>query len=69
MFNAEIQAGRQKRRENEFGEMSPVEFADTTWVKSIVQITLSCSLSEINLFLHFMQNSRWPPKEVGKRDW
>ena len=68
MFYAEIKDGRQMRRENEFGEKSPVEFADTTWVKSFVQITPSCSLSEINLFLRFyaeiqdIRQKRWENK-------
>ena len=34
-FNAEIQDGRQKWRENDFYEKSPVDFEDTLWVKKL----------------------------------
>ena len=53
-FNAEIQDGRQKWQENDFCEKSPVDFADTLWVKNFIKIDLSRSVSEINVFLHFM---------------
>ena len=38
-----------------FCEKSPVESADTLWVKNFVVITLSRSVSEINAFLRFTQ--------------
>ena len=47
-FYAEIQDGRQKWRENDFWEKSPVESTNTLWVKNFVKIALSCSVSEIN---------------------
>ena len=43
-FNAEIQDGRQKWRENDVYEKLPVDSADTLWVKIFVEIALSCSV-------------------------
>ena len=54
-FYAEIQDGRQKWRENDFCEKSPVDSANTLWVKHFVEIALSRSVSEINAFLHFQR--------------
>ena len=59
MFNAEIQDGCQKWRENDFWEKSPVDSVDTVWVKSF-EIALSHSVLAIQ-----RRNSRWPPKVVG----
>ena len=50
MFYAEIQDGRQKWREKDFCEKSPVDFGDTLWVKNFVEISVSCSVSEICIF-------------------
>ena len=52
-FNAEIQDGHQKWRENYFCEKLPVDSADALWVKILVEIALSHSISEINAFLCF----------------
>ena len=41
---------------------SPVDSADTLWVKSFVKIALSCSVSEINMFLHFTQKFKIPAR-------
>ena len=65
-FTADIQDGCQKWRENNFGEKLPVDSADTLWVKNFVEITLSCSVSEINAFLHFMQKFKMADKSDGK---
>ena len=35
---------------------SPVQSADTLWVKNFVEIALSRTIYEINAFLHFTQN-------------
>ena len=66
-FKAEIQDGCQKWREYNFWEKSPVESADTLWVKNFVEITQSCSISKINAFLGLCRNSRWPPEVAEKR--
>ena len=52
-FNAEIQDGRQKWRENDFCENWPVGCENTLQVKNFVEIALSRSVSEINAFLRF----------------
>ena len=54
-FNAEIQDGRQKWRENNFCKKLPVDSGDTLWVKIFVEIALSRSVSEINAFLRFQR--------------
>ena len=50
VFKAEIQDGRQKCWKNDFCEKSPVDSANTLWVKNFVEIALSRSVSEINVF-------------------
>ena len=64
-FYAEIQDDR-KKRENNFCEKSPVDSADTLRVKNFVEIALSCSISEINTFLHFTQKFKMATKSGGK---
>ena len=54
-FNAENQDGHQKWWENYFYKKSPVDSADTLWVKKFVEIALSRSGSEINMFLRLTQ--------------
>ena len=66
VFNAEIQDDRQKWRENNFCEKSPVDSTDTLRLKNFVEIALSRTVSEINAFLRLRRNSRWPPKVAGK---
>ena len=51
-FYAEIQDGYQKWRESDFSEKSPVDYADTLWVKNFVKNTLSYTVSGINALLH-----------------
>ena len=65
-FYAEIQDGRQKWRENDFCEKSTVDSADTLWVKNIVKIALSRSVSEINPFLHLRQKFKMAAKSGRK---
>ena len=50
-FNAENQDGHKKWRENDFREKLPVDSEDTLLVKNFVEIALSCSVSEINVFM------------------
>ena len=64
---AEIQNGHQKWRENDFWEKSTVDTADNLWVKSFMEIALSCSISEINRFLHFTQKFKMATKSGGKK--
>ena len=66
MFNAEIQEGRQKWRENEFCEMSPIDPADILRVKNFVEITLSHSVSDINRFLCLTQKFKMASKSGRK---
>ena len=54
-FYAEIQDGHKKWRENDFWEKSTVDPADSLWVKYFVEIALSHTVSEINVFLCFTQ--------------
>ena len=65
MFNTEIQDGCQKWLENNFCKMSPVDSADTLWVKNFVQIAPSRSVIEINVFLLLTQKF----KMAAKNDW
>ena len=65
-FYAETQDGHQKWREDELWEKLPADSADTLWVKNFVAITVSCNVSEINLFLHFTQKFKMAAKNGGK---
>ena len=62
LFKTEIQDGRQKWRENNFWEKSPVDSADTLWIENFVEIALFRSISEINSFLRFMQKFKMATK-------
>ena len=63
---AEIQDGHQKWRENNFGEKSPVDSADTLRSKISCK-SLSHTVSQINEFFYVLRrNSRWPPTLAGK---
>ena len=66
VFNAEIQDGCQKWRENNFCEKSPVDSADTLRVKNFVEIALSHSIIEINMFWHLRQKFKMAAKSGGK---
>ena len=50
-FKKVIQYGRRKWQENDFWEKPPVYSADTLRVKNFVEIALSRSVCEINVFL------------------
>ena len=65
-FNAEIQDGRQKRRENDFCEKLTVDFVDTLQAKTFVEITLHHSVSEINAFLCLTQKFKMAAKNDRK---
>ena len=45
-----------------FCEKSPVDSADTLWVKIFVEIALSRSISKINALLHFTQKFKMAAK-------
>ena len=64
--NAEIQEGRQKWRENEFCEMSPIDSGDILRVKNFIEIALSRSVSYINGFLRLTQKFKMAPKSGRK---
>ena len=66
LFYTEIQDGREKWRESDFREMSPVDSADNLQVKHFVEIALSRTVSEINAFLHFIQKFKMAAKNCGK---
>ena len=51
---------------NDFLEKSPVDSADNLRVKNFVEIALSCSISEINRFLHFTQKFKMAAKSDRK---
>ena len=65
-FYAKIQNGHQKWRENDFWEKSPVDSADKLWIKNFVEIASSCSISEMNMFLCFIQKFKMATKSGGK---
>ena len=68
VFNAKNEDGRQKWRENNFGEKLPVDCGtvDTLWVKIFVEIALSHSVSEINTLLDLAQTFKMAAKSGGK---
>ena len=68
-FNAEIQDGRQEWRENDFCEKSPVDSANTLRVKSFVEIALSHTVSEINVFMCFTQKFKMAAKNGKENDF
>ena len=67
---AEIQDGHQKWREknvlNDFCEKLPLDSADNLQIRNFVEITLSPTVSKINVFCILWRNLRWPPKNGGK---
>ena len=67
VFNAEIQEGRQTRRENVFCEMSPIDSGHILCVKNFVKIAPSRSVSEINVFLRLTQKFKMASKSGRKR--
>ena len=49
----------------QFLEKIPDDFADNLGVKNLVEITLSCAVSQINAFLHFLPNFKMADKYAG----
>ena len=64
-FYAEIQDGRPKWRESDFGLKLPVDSSYTLRAKNFVEIALSHRFRD-KCFYVSRRNSRWPPKVVGK---
>ena len=64
-FYAEIQDSRQKWRENNFWEKSPVDSADTLWVKKLRR-NHSISYRFRDVFLNFTQKFKMAAKNGGK---
>ena len=60
------QDGRQKWRENDFGEKSLVHRENTPWEKKLIEIVLSHTVSEINAFLRFTKKFKMAAKNGGK---
>ena len=75
-YTAKIQDGRKKWQEIDFWEKSPVESADTRWVKNFNEITLSHTVSEINVFYaenqeghqKWQETDFWEKSPVGSVD-
>ena len=65
-FYAEIQDRHPKWRESDFCKMSPVHSADALRVQSFVEIALSCTISQINALLRFMQKFKMAAKSGRK---
>ena len=68
-FNTEIKDGCQMWRKNDFCKKSPVDFADTLWVKNFVEIALSRSVSEKNVFLRLTQKFKMAAKNGGGKQF
>ena len=66
-FNAEIQDGHQKWQENNFCEKSPIDSTDTLRIRNFIEIALSCSVSEINVFLCLTKKFKMATKSGGKQ--
>ena len=66
LFYTEIQDGHQKWQKNDFWENSPLQSAVTLWVKNFVEIALSRTIIEINVFLCFTLKSKMAAKNGGK---
>ena len=50
----------------DFCENSPVDSADTLWVKNFVKIALTRTVIEITVFLHFTHKFKMAAKMAGK---
>ena len=66
LFYTEIQDGRQKWQENDFLESSTVDSLYTLCVKNLIEIDLSCTISEINVFLRLTQKFKMDAKNGRK---
>ena len=63
VFYAKIQ----ESWENDFWGKSPVDSADTLWVKNFVKITILLRFRDKHVFCVLRRNSKWPPKVAVKR--
>ena len=68
-FMQKFKMTTKKWQENEFGEKTLVDSADTLGFKNFVEIAPSHSVSEINGFLHLTHKFKRPPKMAGKHFW
>ena len=66
VFNAEIQDGHQKWRENDFCKKLPVDSIDTLRGKNFIEIALSRYVIKINTFLRLTQKFKMVAKNGGK---
>ena len=66
-FYTEIQDGRQKWRESNIFEMSPVHSADTLGVKNFIKIALYLTVSTINALLRFTQKFKMEEKRFLRK--
>ena len=64
-FYTEIKMASKNGRSTIFLEKSPVDSPNTLQVKHFVEIAVSCTVSEINAFLHFTKKF----KMVAKNGW
>ena len=55
-----------KCRKNDFCEKSPVHSANTLGIKNVIKISLSRTVSEIKVFLCFMQKFKMAAKNGGQ---
>ena len=55
-----------KWRENNFWQNTANDSVYTLWVKNIVEMAVSRTVSKINAFLHFTQKLNMTVKNVGK---
>ena len=67
MFYAQIQDDRQKWQEIDVWEKSPIDLTDNLGVKNFDQITLSRTVSVINVFLRFTQKFKMAAEIAGKQ--
>ena len=65
-YYAELQDVHKKWRENDFWEKWPLDSSEILQVKNFVKIDLCCTISEINMFLHFTQKFKMTAKSGGK---
>ena len=55
-----------KWRENDFWQNIADDTVYTLQVKNYIEMAVSCTVSEINMFCILCRNSIWPPKMAGK---
>ena len=65
-FTQKFKMAAKNGRKTNFLEKSPVDSGDTLWVKNVVEIALSSTVSKINVFLSFMLKLKMAAKNGGK---